>query len=302
MKLKAHSIWKSIVETTEHAIAVGALLPIPTHYVFIEDSGILFFVRILSSLSLKDEARIKQQADTERGKNVNPFLPPEKDLIVADISDTHIAILNKFNVVEHHLLIVTRDYEDQNTLLTLADFEALWMCMSEYESLGFYNGGREAGASQQHKHLQVVPLPLVPEGPAIPIGPLLPQTLIHGIQTISGLPFQHAFVRLRRGLEHLPYDAARETVELYSAMLASVGMTPPSSSRPQHQSKPYCLLITPDWMLLVPRSREFFDGISLNSLAFAGSLFVRDEQQLKRLKSAGLMNVLKGVAIPRECP
>ena len=63
---------------------------------------------------------------------------------------------------------------------------------------------------------------------------------------------------------------------------------------------PYCLLVTRDWMLLVPRSREFFEDISLNSLAFAGSFFVRNEQQLDRLKSFGPMNALRRVALPER--
>jgi ATP adenylyltransferase len=124
-----------------------------------------FFVRMQTGLQRKDEARKKQDSASKAGKNANPFLPPEKNLTVGDISDTHIAVLNKFNVVEHHLLIVTRAFEDQDMLLTFADFEALWTCMTEYECLAFYNGGREAGASQPHKHLQMAPLPLAPEGP-----------------------------------------------------------------------------------------------------------------------------------------
>ncbi|NIO40609.1 MAG: phosphorylase, partial [Burkholderiales bacterium] len=39
---------------------------------------------------------------------MNPFLPYGKDLFVSDISETHLALLNKFNVIDYHLLIVTR--------------------------------------------------------------------------------------------------------------------------------------------------------------------------------------------------
>src|SRR5512135_268605 len=173
--LKQGTLSESLISATNHAISSGALFPIPTDYTFIEEVGIRFFVRVIASLSRKDEARQKQKQQINAGKSVNPFLPPEKDLMVADISDTHLAILNKFSVVEHHLLIVARHFENQDMLLTLTDFEALWACMSEYDALGFYNGGREAGASQQHKHLQLVPLPLAPEGPLIPVSPLLAQ-------------------------------------------------------------------------------------------------------------------------------
>src|SRR5512142_595358 len=137
--MKKGSLWERVVTTTRHALESGKLVPVPTDYAFVEEGGVRFFVRVLASLRRKDEARQKQETDSGGGAPANPFLPPEKDLTVADITDTHLAILNKFNVVEHHLLIVTREFEDQGTLLTRRDFEALWLCMAEYDGLGFYN-------------------------------------------------------------------------------------------------------------------------------------------------------------------
>ncbi len=297
MTLPRNTLWKNIVATSERARASGALLPAPTDYTFIEDGGIRFFVRVLSGLRRKDEAREKQTDAATSGKQVNPFLPPEKDLTVADISDTHVAILNKFNVVDHHLLIVTRRFEDQEMLLTAGDFEAFWICMSEFNGLGFYNGGREAGASQQHKHLQLVPLPLAPEGPAVPVEPLLSQNKGYAGGTVPGFPFLHAFQRLSPGLVSSPALVAKKTFGHYSDLLKNVGMAPPAADRPTRQSRPYCLLMTREWMLVVPRSKEFFEDISLNSLAFAGSLFVRNEKQLERLRSFGPLNALKSVSV-----
>jgi ATP adenylyltransferase len=301
MTLIKGTLLKSIEKATEHALKSGSLHPVPTDYTFIEDSGVRFFVRVLASLRRKDEARKALEAATHSGKNVNVFLPPEKDLVVAPITDTHQAILNKFNVVERHLLIITRHFEDQDTLLNLKDFEALWLCMAEYEGLGFYNGGREAGASQQHKHLQMVPLPMAPAGPAIPIEPLLTRAVeTVGTGLVPGFPFLHSFVRLDRNLVSIPERAATETFKLYSAMLKSVGMMAPAETGITRQSMPYCLLVTREWMILVPRSREHFEDISFNSLAFAGSLYVRDKRQLARLEAVGPMNALRTVTIPKD--
>jgi len=302
MILKKGTLWESIVRTTKHALKIGALLPVPTNHIFIDDVGMRFFVRVLAGLRRKDEARKRQEAESAAGINTNPFLEPEKELTVADISETHLAILNKFNVVEHHLLIITREFENQDMLLTQQDFEALWLCMAEYNGLAFYNGGREAGASQQHKHLQMVPLPLAPTGPAIPIEPLLAATPVRMLQTISGFPFLHAFIRLDQDLVNSPLDAAKTTFELYAAMLNSVGMHAPQADSLSPQSMPYCFLVTREWLLLVPRTKEFFEDISFNSLAFAGSLFVRNDQQLERLKTVGPMKALASVAMPNNGP
>lgn len=297
MALEKDKLWQRVIATTEHALETGALLSIPTNAAFVEEKGVRFFVRVLESLKRKDEARKEQAAASNSGKRTNPFLPPERDLTVGGITETHIAVLNKFNVMKHHLLIVTRHFEDQETLLTLEDFEALRLCMAGYDSLGFYNGGREAGASQQHKHLQLVPLPLAPDGPGVPVEPLLRQAAPScAVSRVPGFPFLHAFVRLDQCFADAPADSARETHRLYCAMLESVGMQPPVQSRLTLQTMPYCLLVAREWMLLVPRSREFVEDVSLNSLAYAGSFFVRDEEQLRRLRTCGFMNALRSAA------
>ncbi len=300
--LRDQTLWQDILRTTEQALATGALHSIPTHQEFIDDGGVRFFVRVLAGLRRKAEARKEQDAAARAGRNVDPFLPPERDLTVAEVSDTHTAVLNKFNVVERHLLIVTRHFEDQEMLLTLSDLEALWACMAEFESLGFYNGGAAGGASQKHKHLQLVPLPLAATGPAVPTAPLLSKAAFdaRGIGAIPRFDFRHAFVRLPEGLWEKPLEAAKRTFELYGSMLNHVGMTPPAPSGLTPQSLPYCLLMTREWMLLVPRSKEHFEDISFNSLAFAGSLFVMREQQLARLREYGPLKALREVSLPRE--
>ncbi len=297
---KKGTLWDSIIQTTEKALKIGALSPIPTDYEFIRDGKVNFFVRILASLEKKDEARKVMDCGSKSNKFLNPFLPYDKTLFVADISDTHIALLNKYNVVENHLLIVTRHFEDQETLLTIRDFEALWACMAEFNGLGFYNGGEAAGASQKHKHLQMVPLPLAPEGPPIPIEPLLEEaSFLNGLGTLPGFPFLHIFAKLPDDIIYSSYyKAARQTFELYSVMLRKVGLEMPDGKRLKKQSAPYCLLMTREWMLLVPRSTEFFDSISINSLGFAGALLVRNKEQMDLLKKCGPMSALKSVAMP----
>lgn len=300
--LKKGTLWKNIIQTTHRALSKGVQLPIPTHYEFIEDGGICFLVRIVSSLKRKDEDRLKQLPSSAAYKTGNPFLPYDKNLFVAEISETHIALLNKFNVVENHLLIVTRHFEDQETLLTLQDFRALWACMAEYRALGFYNGGVEAGASQRHKHLQMVPLPLASEGSEVPIEPLFDKVEYKDncLGIIPEFSFLHVFARLKKDLIASTSYAAENTFELYASMLAYLGLETPSGNVLKMQSLPYCFLIDREWMLLVPRAREYFDSISINSLGYAGAFLVRDREQMNILKKHGPMEALKSVAIVTE--
>ncbi len=291
------SLAARIAAVSARALALGALQPILTSHEFVEEGGVRFFVRVLASLQRKSEQRAAEQRAAAAGQPFDPFLPPEQALFVADVTETHLAILNKFNVVDNHLLIVTREFEQQRELLTPRDFEAWWRCLGEYESLGFYNGGAEAGASQQHKHLQLVPLPLAPQGPPVPIAPLLAG--VRGAaeaETIPGFDFLHAFGRL--GAAKSQRDGAQAAFERYAGLLEQVGLRPPRGRGAELQSDPYCLLATREWLLLVPRSREFFGSISINALGYAGALLVRNEEQLQALRSAGPLAALRETALP----
>ncbi|MNN11815.1 ATP adenylyltransferase [compost metagenome] len=213
------------------------------------------------------------------------------------------ALLNKFSVIEHHLLIVTRCFEPQESLLTVPDFAALLACMAEFPSLGFYNGGPVAGASQAHKHLQLVPLPLAEGKPVLPIDTVLQPARIAGapgtIRAVPGLPFAHAFAPLDLVAAPL-HEMARTACLRYRALLDSAGVRAQHADGAVLQSAPYNLLVMPAGLLLVRRARECVEGISLNALAFAGSLFVRDAAQRRTVERLGPMSLLRRAAADGE--
>jgi ATP adenylyltransferase len=287
--IQPSTLWESVKKQTSHALKCGALLSIPTEFEFIEQDGIKFLVRILSNLVRKDAAKKKSP-----GVEFNPFLPYEEDLFVTDISDTHVCILNKFNVVDYHLLIITRAFEQQESLLTLADFTAMWACLDGIDGLVFYNAGKNAGASQRHKHLQLVPLPLTNSGTKTPIEPLLASAKFQdSIATIPGLPFVHAFAKLDPTWVESPFSGAKATLEIYHNLLQAVNLGAIDGDR---QSGAYNLLATREWMFIVPRSQEHFQSISVNSLGFAGALLVKNKSEMQILKYQTPMNILKNVA------
>ncbi|MEH2460931.1 ATP adenylyltransferase family protein [Nostoc sp.] len=304
--LKPGTLWTSVKEQTEYALQCGALLSIATEFEFVQQDNVRFLVRILSNLNRKKAAKEKQEKQSPMSsQEFNPFLPYEEDLFVADISDTHVCILNKFNVVDYHLLIITRGFEEQESLLTLEDFTAMWVCLADFDGLAFYNSGKTAGASQRHKHLQLVPLPLAPSGPQIPIEPLLTsaqlqdlipfgasatQTVDKAHATLAKLPFIHAFAPLNSNWMQSPFAAAQATLEAYRTLRYAVGLN-------ARQSGAYNLLATREWMLIIPRSQEHFQSISVNSLGFAGALLVRNAAEMEILKAQGPMTILKNVAI-----
>jgi ATP adenylyltransferase len=296
--LQPGTLWPTVLRQTEHALRHGALRPIETTQTLLEERGIRFLVRQVTSLARKEETRQARTAGAGAGIAFNPFLPYDPDLFVADLSDTHLVLLNKFNVIDHHLLVVTRSFKPQEALLEFADFVALAACMAEFDGLGFYNGGAQSGASQRHKHLQIVPLPLGKSDPSLPIESVFRPGGMEGpIFTVPGLPFLHAFARLELA-PATSRHAARAAFDCYHALLEATGLRAIEVNGELHQSAPYNLLVTRRWMLLVPRSLECVEGISVNALGFAGSLFVRDAAQMEIIKRLGPMSVLQRVAVP----
>ena len=270
----------------------------------LEDGDVRFVVRSVSSLARKRAVG----AIPKDGARPNPFAPPDAGLVIGDITPTHFGVLNKYPVVAHHLLVVTHEFVDQETLLDATDFAALAACLRQVDGLGFYNGGREAGASQSHRHLQLVPLPLSQRGGDawnVPIEAVFDQWSSGGGTTrLLRLPFRNAFAVLEPSLFD-EVDPAGRLLERYAMMLAACGLREESANdggraanEPERQCGPYNLLVTRRWMLLVPRSREHFGAVSINSLGYAGSLFVRNEGELRALRESGPLAVLRAVGLP----
>ncbi len=295
------TLWSETTLRTKTARASGALKSIETEYHLIQQQDISFVVRTLSNLARKEHA-LKQQCQQETklnkiGQRIDPFLPYEPDLFVGNISSTHLCLLNKFNVVDNHLLIVTRAFEEQTDLLNLEDFVALWSCMQEIEGLAFFNGGKTAGASQRHKHLQLIPLPFLPDVMYLPLDQAINQiTFKNSLGKIDSFPFCHSITTLDIS-PHCPVEiAAKIMLRSYHRLLNQVGWKLDNSNLRQKQPMAYNFLATRNWMMIVPRSQESFQNISINSLGFAGSLFVRDHASLELLKKLTPLKLLTKVA------
>ncbi|MFC6668941.1 hypothetical protein [Marinobacterium aestuariivivens] len=93
-------------------------------------------------------------------------------------------------------------------------------------------------------------------------------------------------------LRNRPDDAALWLHETYRAMLDALRIEVAADGQVQQG---YNLLLTEDWMLLVPRSRERVGDVSVNALGFAGMLLVKRREQAQWLKRQGLMNALVAV-------
>lgn len=265
-----------IAATRAQALAGGALEPVDTSRETVTDGGIAFVLRTVSSLARK------QAAAGDAGAARDPFAPPyEPDLCLGDVPPDHVALLNKFPVLEDHLLVVTRAWAAQDEPLDAGDCEALLRVLACFDALAFYNAGRVAGASQPHRHLQFVPRPR-----PLPLADALDRAAGHA----PGLPFAHAAAPLPRGWLDDPAGAAGALRDLQQRLLGEVGRGDAAADGAWN------LLATRELVWVVPRGRERCGPVGVNALGFAGLLLAADAEQAAFIRAHGPLAVLAEVA------
>ena len=250
--------------------------------------------------SLKDKPVLKSQDfDKKLEKNDDPFAPPlDEDLVIRhDLTKKHSLILNKFPVTNHHVLIITKDFEHQSTALSKEDIEACLIVMKSVESgFIFYNWGKNSGASQPHKHMQWFPESNFSTNGRLPVSIAIERykSSIDLSQPFK-LPefeFVHSIRFFNEDINNLIEqdklsEASSLVFDCYNGVYKDLNLSEEVS---------YNTLITQSYILIVVREKESFGDISLNTLAFAGSLFNTNPDKLDYMKEVGPLNMLKVVS------
>ena len=300
-QLRADNFSQALAHATKHGLESGALVPISTQAEICTDHELTFVLRLLSGRKLSgNDGRMAAATLTHDGSapssKTNPFLPYDDNLYVGHLSPGYVCLLNKFNVLPDHFLIVTADFQEQTEALTLADFEAVQMVLDALPALVFFNGGKLAGASQRHKHLQALPLPsqqaqhsgVTDLSHPMPLAPYL-DSLPSDCHQVPAFRFKHFFQRW-------PAFSAPARYAAYLHHLRSLGFDSEKPSMPA----PYNLVMTRQWSLLIPRRQEHFQGMSVNALGFVGTLLVRDSRQSAYLAEAGPLHLLQAVCFAED--
>ncbi|MCY4331542.1 MAG: DUF4922 domain-containing protein [Cyanobacteria bacterium MAG CAR1_bin_15] len=253
------------------ALAQGALCPMPTDLLTLPKAAGAEVRRLL---------RWRPQRTTGP-QATNPFLPPDQRLVLGSWGPAHTLLLNKYPIRPGHLLLITNGDQPQSGWLSSQDWQAAAALLERQDGLLFFNSGPGAGASQPHRHLQL--LPRLPGRPCFPWEPWINQP--DGVY-----PW-----RLRKtSLPKRDGDPAATLERLYGQHLASLGL----GSAKEHGQPlgAYNLLITADWFITVPRRREEHQGVNINALGFAGMVLVTDRANPAWLAAGGdVFGVLQAV-------
>jgi len=280
--------WSKALERSEQARKSGALIPLSTTSVALSGPGAeRFELRQLNAALPKHHKH--------EGPKPNPFRPWDPQLEVERIDLHHVLILNKYPVERGHMLLITQEWASQIHWLNPDDWRALVKVDRDSTGLWFFNSGPRAGASQPHRHLQ-----LLPRHHNESICPRLPWFTEHLSTRTPSLgsdqmidPLKTSCVIAERPASSDPEEEAMGLHELYRSLAERLGLGDVASLDPP--AVPYNLLLTQSWMALIRRSQDEILGFSVNALGFAGYLLATDRSDLSWLQTHGGEQLLRQV-------
>ncbi|MEO1001724.1 MAG: ATP adenylyltransferase [Cyanobacteria bacterium J06638_7] len=283
---RAERIWQEALERSRQALECGALVPLSTEP--LHQPGLAPFT--LRRLLSRPPRHLRAG-----GPKPNPFLPWESALEVRCLGDQHVVLLNKYPVQPGHVLLITQQWQPQSGWLRLPDWQAVARVAVDTGGLWFFNSSAAAGASQPHRHLQL--LPRRREEESCPLAPLYRERLEQPAGDPSPWPWRYALSSRQHGHPAAgEQDRAQELLELYRAHAALLELGDPRHDpQPRH---PYNLLFDDHWFLTVRRRREHCAGFSLNALGFAGYLLLTQRSDLPWLLAHGPWELLRQVTTP----
>lgn len=274
--MRAERYWRQALAVSEAARQAGALVPLGTELVSLPGVD-PFVVRRLTS-------RTPRHLRPE-GPKPNPFLPWDLPLEVGRLASGHVLLLNKYPVQPAHLLVISQQWRPQSGWIEAADWQAVAAVAGDTGGLWFFNSSATAGASQPHRHLQL--LPRRAGEVSCPLAPALEA------QLAGAEPWPWAY-RLSPRLDPQGWS---DLPELYARHCQELGLgRRASDDAPRHA---YNLLFNDRWFLTVRRLREHCAGFSVNGLGFAGYLLCTDHSDRTWLEQNGPWRLLAEVAAPR---
>lgn len=258
-------------------------------------------------------------------------------MTIAPIEPDHVLVLNKFAVVPEHFILITREFKLQTDLLDAADLAAVYACIQAYhasdteggegqELFAFFNSGEHSGASQPHRHVQLLPVARMRDGLDggggggssgsgwDVLANKLAEPPADGATGEKPLPFATFAARLRPGAS-APSELRAVYLSLYRRACAAAGAGAEGDGNGDGGSGAarisYNLVVTRDAMVLCPRLAEGdvvrdargdeVGRLALNGTVLAGTALVKTEQEWDALRGDGgeqLWRILGKIGVP----
>ena len=267
--------WKKALKQTRLSIENDSLFPIKTLIVtkeLYENND--FIIRKLNTA--------KFYKNKIYGPIENPFFPWEEILGIEKIGDNHQLILNKYPVQKGHILLITNSWKPQNGWLDIDDWLAIQEVNKDTSGLWFFNSSPVAGASQPHRHIQLLRRS---KG----------EMSCPREKWIKELKYsKNSKNKLNRNIIVSEINLCQSTSNIYKLYLdlsKKIGLGDPFiDEKPRY---PYNLLITNEWIAIIRRSNDHIHGFSINGLGFAGYILITEKSNINYLKEVGPEKLLE---------
>ncbi|KAJ4391061.1 bifunctional AP-4-A phosphorylase/ADP sulfurylase [Gnomoniopsis smithogilvyi] len=319
--------------TFNKAKANGDVNFYPTQVAVLTPASTPFQLRFSPSLANKPKAPPSSSSPSsghEKKKPFNPFENPPPQLTVSPIGPSHTLVLNKFAIVPEHAILITRTFKPQTHLLEADDLAATHACIRAYhdcptegkereELFAFFNCGDHSGASQPHRHLQLLPVTRMRDGLAYEreehaAWSVLANRLTDPVTDNTRLPFATFAEKLSLDMQAEELHAVYRRLYRRACNAAKVGAVGMADEELfQGEAKiSYNLAMTKDAMVVCPRTaegssvldREGRDvgKLSLNGTLLAGTALVKSEDEWNVLRNdpEQLWKILGSIGIPSE--
>ncbi|KAJ3489038.1 hypothetical protein NLI96_g2403 [Meripilus lineatus] len=266
------------------------------------------------------ELLAEKERNADKGTKTDPFAPPYiPNLFLGELKDPeenaeYVVLFNKYSVVPHHILLVTKEYptpefQSQSSPLFPPDLVQTYQLLLAARAAGrkffaFYNCGSYSGASQPHKHLQLIPIE--DDGP--PVERLARAANLEVPDrpfSISALPYANHIRRLPTNLSlstspsELSEILSRSFLNLLDLSITTIRHDPSYPPGPPS----YNVILTLEHLHIIPRKEETYileetkEKLSVNALGFAGMLLVKCEEELQAVRKEGVGKILRGVGL-----
>lgn len=264
-------------------------------------SGMRYSVSLVPSLSEKPEFGQTAEGDDPLA-NSEPELTVLEDL---DGSGELKLVLNKYPVTENHSLLITNKFKNQLDALSPEELTTAYrlVCKMDNEDenkrhLVIYNSGPASGSSQSHKHLQLVEIPRN----FTPFQDVLTNGKDHFLPNLKQEPLQDGKVSFAHFVLPLPEDADEVNEDLlamcyFSLLQRTLTFFQDWLNETPDLVKSYNLLMTKNWICLVPRSaiKAKTLNVGFNALGYAGILLIKDQESFdKVIENPAVVNELLG--------
>lgn len=253
-------------------------------------------------------------------------------------------MLNKFAVVPEHFILATKDYKLQTHILEEDDLQATLACIEAYEEdevregafsqndksqsegglFAFFNGGDHSGASQPHRHIQLLPVSRMRDG--LDEGSSW-DVLANNLDTLQDAPFVTFSEPI--SITMPPSDLHAVYLRLYQQACRAVrqhtgtNLTTPAVNTSDDEIPTsgeakisYNMAMTKKTLVVCPRitesskirnrqdggDQETLGSLALNGTLLAGTALVKNKSEWEALKKdpEGLKDVLEAIGIPRD--